>query len=75
MEPCRKVGYNCSMKIVFISNLMGFSQRTIIVIKTKKAKIQIRNNKSVCCATIYVRKGIFTVDNALVWGNVIIKDA
>jgi len=35
-----KIGNNCTIKSSFLSNLIGLSQRTIIVTRTKEAKIE-----------------------------------
>lgn len=69
-----KIGDNCSIKSRFLSNLIGLSQRTIIVTRTKEAKIEIGNNVGISGATIYARKGISIGDNTLVGGNVKILD-
>lgn len=69
-----KIGNNCSIKSNFISNLIGLSQRTIIVTRTKEAKIEIGNNVGISGATIYARKGIYIGDNTLIGGNVKILD-
>lgn len=69
-----KIGDNCSIKSSFLSNLIGLSQRTIIVTRTKEAKIEIGNNVGISGATIYARKGIFIGDNTLIGGNVKILD-
>lgn len=68
------IGDNCSIKSSFLSNLVGLSQRTIIVTRTKEAKIEIGNNVGISGATIYARKGIFIGDNTLIGGNVKILD-
>ncbi|KZL89722.1 acyltransferase [Clostridium magnum] len=69
-----KIGDNCSIKSSFLSNLVGLSQRTIIVTRTKEAKIEIGNNVGISGATIYARKGISIGDNTLIGGNVKILD-
>jgi acetyltransferase-like isoleucine patch superfamily enzyme len=69
-----KIGDNCSIKSSFLSNLIGLSQRTIIVTRTKEAKIEIGNNVGISGATIYARKGISIGDNTLIGGNVKILD-
>lgn len=69
-----KIGDNCSIKSSFLSNLIGLSQRTIIVTRTKEAKIEIGDNVGISGATIYARKGIFIGDNTLIGGNVKILD-
>lgn len=68
------IGDNCSIKSSFLSNLVGLSQRTIIVTRTKDAKIEIGDNVGISGATIYARKGIFIGDNTLIGGNVKILD-
>jgi acetyltransferase-like isoleucine patch superfamily enzyme len=50
------------------------SQRTIIVTRTKEAKIEIGNNVGISGATIYARIGILIGDNTLIGGNVKILD-
>lgn len=69
-----KIGDNCSIKSSFLSNLVGLSQRTIIVTRTKEAKIEIGDNVGISGATIYARKGISIGDNTLIGGNVKILD-
>lgn len=69
-----KIGDNCSIKSSFLSNLVGLSQRTIIVTRTSDAKIEIGNNVGISGATIYARKGISIGDNTLIGGNVKILD-
>jgi acetyltransferase-like isoleucine patch superfamily enzyme len=69
-----KIGDNCSIKSSFLSNLIGLSQRTIIVTRTKEARIEIGDNVGISGATIYARKGIFIGDNTLIGGNVKILD-
>lgn len=68
------IGDNCSIKSSFLSNLIGLSQRTIIVTRTKEAKIEIGNNVGISGATIYARKGIFIGDNTLIGANTKILD-
>ena len=69
-----KIGDNCSIKSSFLSNLIGLSQRTIIVTRTKEATIEIGNNVGISGATIYARKQISIGDNTLIGGNVKILD-
>ncbi|MFW2488479.1 acyltransferase [Clostridium chromiireducens] len=69
-----KIGDNCTIKSSFLSNLIGLSQRVIIVTRTKEAKIEIGNNVGISGATIYSRKGISIGDNTLIGGNVKILD-
>lgn len=69
-----KIGKNCTIKSSFLSNLVGLYQRTIIVTRTKEAKINIGNNVGISGATIYARKGITIGDNTLIGGNVKILD-
>lgn len=69
-----KIGDNCSIKSSFLSNLIGLSQRTIIVTRTPEAKVEIGNNVGISGATIYARKGIFIGDNTLIGANVKILD-
>ena len=68
------IGENCTIKSSFLSNLVGLSQRTIIVTRTKEAKIEIGNNVGISGATIYARKEITIGDNTLIGGNVKILD-
>lgn len=68
------IGDNCNIKSSFLSNLVGLSQRTIIVTRTGEAKIEIGNNVGISGATIYARKGIYIGDNTLIGGNVKILD-
>lgn len=68
------IGENCNIKSSFLSNLVGLSQRTIIVTRTEEAKINIGNNVGISSATIYARKGITIGDNTLIGGNVKILD-
>ena len=60
------IGENCTIKSSFLSNLIGLSQRTIIVTRTEEAKIEIGNNVGISAATIY--------DNTLIGANVKIID-
>lgn len=69
-----KIGENCSIKSSFLSNLVGLSQRTIIVTRMNGAKIEIGNNVGISGATIYARKAITIGDNTLIGGNVKILD-
>lgn len=69
-----KIGDDCNIKSSFLSNLIGLSQRTIIVTRTKEAKIEIGDNVGISGATIYARKGISIGDNTLIGGNVKILD-
>lgn len=68
------IGENCTIKSSFLSNLVGLSQRTIIVTRTDEAKINIGDNVGISGATIYARKGISIGDNTLIGGNVKIFD-
>ena len=68
------IGENCTIKSSFLSNLVGLSQRTIIVSRTEEAKIDIGNNVGISGATIYARKSISIGDNTLIGGNVKIFD-
>ncbi|STA98781.1 acyltransferase [Clostridium baratii] len=68
------IGENCTIKSSFLSNLVGLYQRTIIVTRTKEAKIEIGNNVGISGATIYSRKAISIGDNTLIGGNVKILD-
>ena len=69
-----KIGNNCSIKSSFLSNLVGISQRTIIITRTSEAKIEIGDNVGISGATIYARKGILIGDNTLIGANVKIFD-
>ena len=68
------IGKNCTIKSSFLSNLVGLSQRTIIVTRTEEAKINIGNNVGISGATIYARKSISIGDNTLIGGNVKVFD-
>lgn len=68
------IGENCTIKSSFLSNLVGLSQRTIIVTRTEEAKIEIGNNVGISGATIYARNEITIGDNTLIGGNVKILD-
>ena len=68
------IGENCTIKSSFLSNLIGLSQRTIIVTRTEEAKIEIGNNVGISGTTIYARKEITIGDNTLIGGNVKILD-
>ena len=68
------IGENCTINSSFLSNLVGLSQRTIIVTRTEEAKIEIGNNVWISGATIYARKEITIGDNTLIGGNVKILD-
>lgn len=68
------IGDNCTIKSSFLSNLVGLSQRTIIVTRTDEATIDIGNNVGISGATIYARKGITIGDNTLIGGNTKILD-
>lgn len=68
------IGENCTIKSSFLSNLVGISQRTIIVTRTAEAKINIGNNVGISGATIYARSGITIGNNTLIGGNVKILD-
>ena len=68
------IGENCTIKSSFLSNLVGLSQRTIIVSRTEHAKINIGNNVGISGATIYARKSISIGDNTLIGGNVKVFD-
>ncbi|WP_054199112.1 acyltransferase [Clostridium baratii] len=68
------IGKNCTIKSSFLSNLVGLYQRTIIVTRTREARINIGNNVGISGATIYARKCITIGDNTLIGGNVKILD-
>lgn len=68
------IGENCTIKSSVFSNLIGLYQRTIIVTRTKEAKIEIGDNVGISGATIYARKKIEIGDNTLIGGNVKILD-
>lgn len=68
------IGKNCIIRSSFLSNLVGLSQRTIIVTRTEDASIKIGNNVGISGATIYARKGITIGDNTLIGGNTKILD-
>lgn len=68
------LGDNCIIKSSFWSNLVGLYSRTIIVTRTKDAKIVIGDNVGISGATIYARKEIIIGDNTNIGGNVKILD-
>lgn len=68
------IGENCTIKSSFLSNLVGLSQRTIIITRTDTAKINIGNNVGISGVTIYARKGITIGDNTLIGANAKILD-
>ena len=68
------IGNNVTINSSFLSNLVGLSQRTIIVTRTSKAEIRIGNNVGISGTTIYARKSITIGDNTLVGGNTKIID-
>lgn len=69
-----EIGDNVTIKSSFLSNLIGLYSRTIIITRTKEAKIVIGNNVGISGATIYARKGIEIGDNTLIGGNAKILD-
>ncbi len=69
-----EIGENVTIKSSFLSNLIGLYSRTIIITRTKEAKIVIGNNVGISGATIYARKGIEIGDNTLIGGNAKILD-
>lgn len=69
-----QIGENVTIKSSFLSNLIGLYSRTIIITRTKEAKIVIGNNVGISGATIYARKGIEIGDNTLIGGNAKILD-
>ncbi|SFU65904.1 Acetyltransferase (isoleucine patch superfamily) [Clostridium sp. DSM 8431] len=69
-----EIGDNCTIKSSFLSNLVGLSQRTIIIARTRDAKIEIGNNVGISGTTIYARKSISIGDNTLIGANVKILD-
>lgn len=68
------IGDNVIVKSSFLSNLVGLSQRTIIVTRIPEAEIVIGNNVGISGATIYARKGIYIGDNTSIGGNCKILD-
>jgi acetyltransferase-like isoleucine patch superfamily enzyme len=68
------IGKNCTIKSSFLSNLVGLSQRTIIITRCENAIINLGNNVGISGATIYARKGITIGDNTLIGGNTKILD-
>lgn len=68
------IGDNCTIKSSFLSNLIGLSQRTIIVSRVKDANIFIGDNVGISGSTIYARKSIKIGNNTLIGGNVKIID-
>lgn len=69
-----KIGSNCTVKSSFLSNLIGLSQRTIIVTRSNEAQILIGNEVGMSGVTIYARKSIIIGDNVLIGGNTKILD-
>ena len=69
-----RIGENCTINSSFLSNLVGLSQKTIIVTRTEKSTINIGNNVGISGATIYARKNIKIGDNTMIGGNVKILD-
>ena len=68
------IGSNVVVKSSFLSNLVGLSQRTIIVTRAPGAEIIIGDNVGISGATIYARKGIYIGDNTCVGGGVKLLD-
>ena len=58
----------------FFSNLIGLYQRTVIVARTKGARINIGNNVGLSGVTLYARKGITIGDNCRIGANTKILD-
>lgn len=69
-----KIGNNCTIKSSFLSNLIGINHRTIIVARTKEAKVIIGNNVGMSGATIYSREKIVIGNNTFIGANVKILD-
>lgn len=68
------IGENVTIKSSFMSNLVGLYSRTIIVTRSKDAKILIGSNVGISGATIYSRKEITIGDNTAIGGNTKILD-
>lgn len=68
------LGEGVTIKSSFLSNLVGLYSKTIIVTRTKDAKITIGDHVGISGATIYARKGITIGDNTCIGGNVKILD-
>lgn len=68
------LGDGVTIKSSFLSNLVGFYSRTIIVTRAPGAVIHIGNNVGISGATIYARKSIKIGDNTCIGGNVKILD-
>lgn len=68
-----EIGNNCHIKSSFLSNLVGLSQRSIIVAKGD-AVISIGNSVGMSGVTIYACGGITIGDKCIIGGNVKILD-
>lgn len=68
-----QIGQNCHIRSSFFSNLIGLSQRTIIVAR-EDGIIKIGRDVGISGATIYARKGITIGDQCIIGGNVKILD-
>lgn len=68
------IGNNVIIKSSFLSNLVGLYSRTVIVARTKTAKIFIGDNVGISGATIYARNEIYIGHNTLIGGNTKILD-
>ena len=68
-----KIGDQCTINSDFLSNLVGLSQRTIIVAR-EQGKIIIGNNVGISGATIYSKESIQIGDYTNIGGNVKILD-
>jgi len=68
-----KIGDKCTIKSDFLSNLVGLSQRTIIVAR-ENGKIHIGNNVGISGATIYSKVSIEIGDYTKIGGNVKLLD-
>ena len=68
------IGDGVRIKSSFLSNLVGLYQHSIVVARTKGARISIGNNCGMSGVTIYARKSIEIGDNVLIGGNTKIID-
>ena len=69
-----EIGESVTIKSSILSNLIGIYQRTIICVRTSKAKIKIGNHVGMSGVTIYAREKIEIGDYTLLGANVKIMD-
>lgn len=68
------IGSDVIIKSSFLSNLVGLYSRTIIITRTKNARIRIGHDVGISGATLYAREGIFIGDGTLIGANSKILD-